>query len=352
MPEALVDHLVGGDEVHRQVHARKRLPQGRGPHGLTGKNNGEIKVAFFASRSPGTGAEGNDPHRIGGGDEPIQGREDLLLCHRPVEGGVCCRHTLQPVSHSCTRFERKREGDYTGREHGCPVVPAGGAGKTVGASPLFIWPEIAQDDMFDVDQIRAVGQRVAASHGLDVVEIEFHGGAKHRMLRVFIEKNAEERGKLAAAQAKSDPGVESNVAAASGTGEAGLDQLAGITHEDCEAFSRDFGTVLDVEDLIPGSEYTLEVSSPGLDRKLHGAEDFRRFQGLLAKVQTFEPVAGNRHWQGRLRLGSDTTVRLQIEGKNRARGKQGKGNRAQSAEENEVEIALSNIEKAQLVPEF
>ncbi len=104
----------------------------------------------------------------------------------------------------------------------------------------------------DVDQIRAVGQRVAASHGLDVVEIEFHGGAKHRMLRIFIEKNAEERRKLAAAQAKGDPGVESNIGAASGTGDLGLDQLAGITHEDCQAFSRDFGTVLDVEDLIPG----------------------------------------------------------------------------------------------------
>ena len=204
--------------------------------------------------------------------------------------------------------------------------------------------------MLDVDQIRTVGQRVAASHGLDVVEIEFHGGAKHRLLRVFIEKNADERRKLAAAQAKGSPGVESSSAAA--TGDAGLDQLAGITHEDCEAFSRDFGTVLDVEDLIPGSEYTLEVSSPGLDRKLHGLEDFRRFQGMLAKVQTFEPVAGNRHWQGRLRLGSDTTVRLEIEGRKRARGKKGSEHGPQSTDENEVEIALSNIEKAQLVPEF
>jgi ribosome maturation factor RimP len=202
---------------------------------------------------------------------------------------------------------------------------------------------------FDVDQIRAVGQRVAASLGLDVVEIEFHGGAKHRILRVFIEKNAEERKRLAAG---GDPGVESNVGAASGTGDPGVDQLAGITHQDCEAFSRDFGTVLDVEDLIPGSEYTLEVSSPGLDRKLHGVDDFRRFQGLLAKVQTFEPVAGNRHWQGRLRQVSETAIQMEIEGKSRTRGKKSAEPRALGAEKNDVEIALSNIEKAQLVPEF
>lgn len=207
--------------------------------------------------------------------------------------------------------------------------------------------------MFDVDQIRAVGQRVAASHGLDVAELEFHGGAKHRLLRVFIEKNAEERNKLAAAQAKGDPGVESNVGAVSGTGDPGLDQLAGITHEDCEAFSRDFGTVLDVEDLIPGGEYTLEVSSPGLDRKLHGVDDFRRFEGLLAKVQTFEPVAGNRHWQGRLRKVNEGSVRLELEGKQAGgRGKKSSRQKAQSAESSAVEIALSNIEKAQLVPEF
>lgn len=203
---------------------------------------------------------------------------------------------------------------------------------------------------FDADQIRTAGQRVAASHGLDVVEIEFHGGAKHRLLRVFIEKNAEERRKLAAAQTGGDPGVESNVGAASGTGDARMDQLAGVTHEDCEAFSRDFGTVLDVEDLIPGGEYTLEVSSPGLDRRLHGVEDFRRFQGLLAKVQTFEPVAGNRHWQGRLRRVKETSIWLELEGNKAARRRAAR--KVPEAETNEVEIALSNIEKAQLVPEF
>lgn len=187
---------------------------------------------------------------------------------------------------------------------------------------------------FDVDQIRATAQRVAASHGLDVVEIEFHGGAKHRILRVFIEKNAEGR-RHAAEQAP----------------EAGADRLAGVTHDDCSVFSRDFGTVLDVEDIIPGAEYTLEVSSPGLDRRLYSLDDYRRFTGLLAKVQTFTAVAGNRHWQGRLTEVSEQSIRLDVSA---ARQKKSSERRAQSANSavHSVEVALNNIEKAQLVPEF
>ena len=198
---------------------------------------------------------------------------------------------------------------------------------------------------FDAEQIRATGQRVAASHGLDVVEIEFLGGAKHRILRVFIEKNAEERKKLAEEAAD-----ERSLEAAAAAG-AGVDQLAGVTHEDCAAFSRDFGTVLDVEDLIPGGEYTLEVSSPGLDRKLKGEEDFRRFAGLLAKVQTFEPVSGNRHWQGRILGVEEGSVKLELEWKKQEEEYRGRGSGLRGAAA-EVEIALSNIEKANLVPEI
>jgi ribosome maturation factor RimP len=196
---------------------------------------------------------------------------------------------------------------------------------------------------FEIDQIRSTAQRVAASHGLDVVDLEFHGGAKHRLLRIFIEKNAELRKKLADSAAD-----ERGVQAAAG---AGIDQLAGVTHEDCESFSRDFGTVLDVEDLIPGSEYTLEVSSPGLDRRLKAIEDFRRFRGMLARVQTFEPLAGNRHWQGRLSDVREDSILLVLEGKKKTgRGKKASEPGTQSPES--VEIALKNIEKAHLVPEF
>jgi len=219
---------------------------------------------------------------------------------------------------------------------------------------------------FDVDQIRAVGQRVAASHGLDVVEIEFSGGAKHRTLRVFIEKNAEERQKLldqveAGSPATEKPDIPTPGTLSAGSGQgwgtqiAGMDQLAGVTHTDCEAFSRDFGTVLDVEDLIPGGEYTLEVSSPGLDRKLRGIADYRRFAGMLAKVQTFEPVEGNRHWQGRLTEVGEGSIRLAMEARKSGPRKKGAGHRVQASgktDSAEVEIALKNIEKAQLVPEF
>jgi ribosome maturation factor RimP len=189
-----------------------------------------------------------------------------------------------------------------------------------------------------LDQIRTTAQRVAASHGLDVVEVEYLGAAKDRTLRVFIEKNAEERARLVAeAQedaAKQASGVNFN-----------MEQISGITHDDCQAFSRDFGTVLDVEELIPGDNYTLEVSSPGLDRKLHGIQDFRRFSGSLVKLQTFEPVAGNRHWQGRLTQVSERAIALDLSAL-KQKGKSKKVN------QETAEIEISNIEKANLIPEI
>jgi ribosome maturation factor RimP len=124
-----------------------------------------------------------------------------------------------------------------------------------------------------------------------------------------------------------------------------VDQLSGVTHEDCAAFSRDFGVLLDVEDLVPGAEYTLEASSPGLDRKLSRAEDFERFQGCLVKVQTFEPIRNNRHWQGRLTAGAGKTITLDLNAVKQ-------NSKSRKAGVSTVEIALGNIEKAQLVPEI
>jgi ribosome maturation factor RimP len=193
-----------------------------------------------------------------------------------------------------------------------------------------------------LDEIRAAAQRVASSHGLDVVDLEFIGPAKERILRIFLEKDAEGRAKLKAAIAAGDETLELPESLKEGT--LSPDQLSGITHEDCAEFSRDFGVLLDVEDLIPGAEYTLEASSPGLDRKLSRREDFERFTGSLVKIQTFEPIRNNRHWQGRLAAGGDTiTLDLNAVKQNSKTRKTGV---------NTVEIALSNIEKAQLVPEF
>lgn len=234
----------------------------------------------------------------------------------------------------------------------------------------------------DLEKIRSTADRVAASHGLDVVEIEFQGAGKFRELTVFVEKNAARRAEMKAmleagiavdpaaieqANDASDVADEAEMddAVAAGLGREGgarlpalmmadipsglrgsLEQLAFVTHEDCAAFSSDFGTVLDVEDLIPGAEYTLEVSSPGLDRKLNRPEDYRRFAGSLAKVQTREPVDGNRHWLGRLVDVSDGGFVLDLAG---VKQKSGKGKKAKAAR---VAVEFGNVEKANLVAEI
>jgi ribosome maturation factor RimP len=192
----------------------------------------------------------------------------------------------------------------------------------------------------NLDQIRALAQRVAASHGLDVVEVEYQGAAKFRTLRIFIEKNADERAKLAA-QAPEE-GAEL-------AGIVHREQLSGVTHDDCTAFSRDFGTVLDVEELVPGEEYTLEVSSPGLDRELYTPADYERFSGSLVKLQTFVAVVGNRHWQGRLTQVSEKGITLDLSAL-KQKGKSKKAN--QKTGQDTVEIEFSNIEKANLIPEI
>jgi ribosome maturation factor RimP len=229
-----------------------------------------------------------------------------------------------------------------------------------------------------LDEIRRAAERVAASHGLDVVDIEFTGSTKDRILRVTLEKNAAGRAQLKAAAEAHAEGLPERL----WEGSPAVEQLSGVTHEDCAAFSRDFGVLLDVEDLVPGASYTLEASSPGLDRKLSRAEDFARFAGCLVKVLTFEPVRNNRHWQGRL-VGVNAQVSdagpaphgirpargdpgTPPHGPGPARGDPGTGaptividlaavkqnSKSRKAGVNTVEIALSNIEKANLVPEI
>lgn len=200
--------------------------------------------------------------------------------------------------------------------------------------------------MVRLDAIRNAAERVAASHGLDVVDLELVGSAKDRILRVTLEKNAAGRAALKT-QLETDQNQE-------GLKGVPVEQLSGVTHEDCAEFSRDFGVLLDVEDLVPGESYTLEASSPGLDRKLSSPEEFERFVGCLVKVRTFEPVRNNRHWQGRL-TGLVSPVSESKPGPpniviDLAAVKQNSKSRKTGLET--VEIALSNIEKANLVPEI
>jgi ribosome maturation factor RimP len=169
----------------------------------------------------------------------------------------------------------------------------------------------------DVERVREIADRVAASSGLEIVDIEFLGGGKARMLRVFLDKSA-----------------------------AGTDPLAGVTHEDCARFSREFGTILDVEDVMPGS-YTLEVSSPGLDRKLVKAADFTRFTGSRLKLTTRQPVNNNRHFEGRLEKFDDGRLMLDLSvASHKSRKKMGE------AAGQKIEIEFANVEKANLVPEI
>lgn len=189
----------------------------------------------------------------------------------------------------------------------------------------------------DLDKIRALADRVAASHGLAVVEVEYLGSPKHRALRIYIEKDAASRAKLAVPGEAGELKLPEHVS---------VDQLAGITVDDCQVFSEDFGTVLDVEELVPGADYTLEVSSPGLDRKLRGLEDYERFTGSLVKLRTVEPVDGNSHWQGRIASMKGDLLELDLSTVSKRK------NKVTTMGEKNVTIALSNILKANLVPEI
>lgn len=169
----------------------------------------------------------------------------------------------------------------------------------------------------DQDRLRQIAERVAASSGLEVVDVELSGSGKHRMLRVFLDR----------------PGAMPS-----------LDHPDGVTHEDCANFSREFGTIVDVEDAVPGGSYVLEVSSPGLDRKLSKAADFERFRGHRVKVMTREPVHNNRHFEGKLVRFEGGKVFLDLSAARRKmRPKDGSPS---------VEIELANVEKANLVPEI
>jgi ribosome maturation factor RimP len=192
-----------------------------------------------------------------------------------------------------------------------------------------------------LEEIRAAAERVAASHGLDVVDVELAGPSKERVLRVFLEKNAEGRARLKAEIAEGAEGLPERLV----EGKLSVEQLSGITHEDCAAFSRDFGVLLDVEDLIPGAEYTLEASSPGLDRRLSKKEEFQRFAGCLVKVQAFEAIRNNRHWRGRLLKGTGENILLDL-------GAMHQNSKSRKAGVDTVEIALNNVEKAELIPEI
>lgn len=139
-----------------------------------------------------------------------------------------------------------------------------------------------------------IAERVGNSEGVEVVEVQILGGGKARLVRIYIDKPA------------------------------------GVTHTDCQLFSHQIGTVLDGEDVIPGGGYTLEISSPGVERKLSKPADFQRFLGQKAKVVLRDPVENQRSWIGTLAALEGSVVTLEA-----SAGKS-------------VQFALDQIEKANL----
>jgi ribosome maturation factor RimP len=117
------------------------------------------------------------------------------------------------------------------------------------------------------ERVQELAERVAIDHGLELVHAEVAGPDNKPIVKVFIDKPQ------------------------------------GVTHEDCSEVSFHLGTILDVEDFIHSS-YTLEVSSPGLERGLYKRADFERFAGSMAKIKTRQPIDGQRNFRGRL-LGID-----------------------------------------------
>jgi ribosome maturation factor RimP len=181
-----------------------------------------------------------------------------------------------------------------------------------------------------LEKIREAAERVARSEGLEVVDVEWKIG-KRRFLRVYIDR-------LPAPAAES----ESN-------GDESPSPYPKISHADCERVSKQLSVILDVEELVPGPGYILEVSSPGMDRALKKLADFARFTGRAAKVWTEEPVEEMKFFEGRLagvvgdRVPGDVvtdpgTARVRLELK-------GKAPRT-------VEVPLALIRKAHLVVEF
>ena len=126
------------------------------------------------------------------------------------------------------------------------------------------------------EAINEIIERVAAREGLELVHWETVGPRNHFVLRIFIDK----------------PG--------------------GVTINDCERVSHQVGTLFDVEDLIP-NQYTLEVSSPGIERGLYKRADYERFAGSRVRLRTMEPINGQRNFKGTLLGISGDTVSLEAD---------------------------------------
>jgi ribosome maturation factor RimP len=146
-----------------------------------------------------------------------------------------------------------------------------------GRKPTFLlqWNMSAANREEIIAKIAEIAERVGGAEGIEIVGVDLLGAGRGRLLRIVI------------------------------------DRPNGVSHGDCELISQQVGTILDVEDVIPGDSYTLEVSSPGLERKLSRPRDFERFLGQKARVVLREPVENQRRWEGKLAGFSEGIVALE-----------------------------------------
>jgi ribosome maturation factor RimP len=182
----------------------------------------------------------------------------------------------------------------------------------------------------NLDKVREAAERVARSEGLEIVDVEWLVG-KQRFLRVYIDRVPELPSPPSAAVSSGD-----NAAVSGSDHVAASSPYAKVSHADCERVSQQLSVILDVEDLVPGPSYTLEVSSPGMDRALKKPADFERFRGRLVKITTTEPVGDAKFFEGRLAGFSSGRVCMDLKGKETRR----------------IELPLETIRKANLVVEF
>jgi ribosome maturation factor RimP len=146
-------------------------------------------------------------------------------------------------------------------------------------------PSAARENV--IQRVAGIAERAARREGLIVWDVDLSGSGRRRVLRIYVDK----------------PG--------------------GVTLGDCERISQQVGAVLDAEDVVPGDSYQLEVSSPGVERRLTKPEHFDLCRGQKARLQLKEPVEGQRRWEGVLegregdevilQTGSGMTIRVRME---------------------------------------
>jgi ribosome maturation factor RimP len=170
-----------------------------------------------------------------------------------------------------------------------------------GRKPTFLLVSFVSVSLMkstSLEQVRENVERIVESEGMELVDAQLLGGGIHRVFRLFI------------------------------------DRSTGVTHDDCEKVSRLVSEYIDSGDLIPGGAYTLEVSSPGVERPLIKPKDFQRFIGSKVKLELKQAIEKSRRFTGKLAAFDGERVTLELEpGKN-------------------LEVAFDAIQKANLKYEW